>query len=390
MTAAGGRLLDITRLASRAGQALTGVDRVELAYLRRFLSDPVPVHGLARTGLGLLLIDRPGLEAFERAVVTGAWDRPDPLSRLSRKLDAAQRAALSMLRGCAVGRARLRSAGRLARRSGAAEYFNVGHADLDPRLLAALGAAGLRRSVLIHDTIPLDHPDWQRDGTVTRFAGKLAAALEGADRLIVASEAVAEGLARHANGNPMPPATLAPLGVAAVSPSPEELPRTLPPEEPYFVALGTVEPRKNIGLLLDVWEKERPDARLLLCGSRGWRNEETFARLDAGVPGVSEHPGLSDGAVSALLRGSRGLLFPSLAEGYGLPPLEAAAMGVPVLCGDLAIYRETLGSHGVYLPVADRYAWSKAISELVAQPAPAPEFTPPSWERHFRLVLTGS
>ena len=106
---------------------------------------------------------------------------------------------------------------------------------------------------------------------------------------------------------------------------------------PYFVTLGTIEPRKNHALLLDIWDRFAAEGRdaphLLLCGARGWNNAAVFARLDAGNPLVQERPGLSDGEIAALLVHSRGLLFPSLAEGYGLPPIEAAALGLPITLG---------------------------------------------------------
>ena len=91
------RVLNLTRLLSRAGRTLTGVDRVELAYLRRFLTDDTPVFGLIRTSLGWLFLDRDGMQAFQVAVTTGDWGRRGLLSRLSYRLSARRQAALSLL-----------------------------------------------------------------------------------------------------------------------------------------------------------------------------------------------------------------------------------------------------------------------------------------------------
>jgi glycosyltransferase involved in cell wall biosynthesis len=137
---------------------------------------------------------------------------------------------------------------------------------------------------------------------------------------------------------------------------------------------------------------------LLILGSRGWRSEALFRRLDShplrGVA-IEERAGLPDGAVAALVAGAAGMLFPSLAEGFGLPPLEAAARGVPVVAAPLPVWRETLGPYGVYLPVDDRYCWAQAVEGLAEERTGArragplrPALSPPSWPEHFRAALT--
>ena len=379
-------LLDITRLMSRAGRTLTGVDRVELAYLDQFLG-AAQAFGLARTGLGFLLLDHRGLSRFRQRLDSGDWGRIDGLSRWSRRLDPLQKAAVSSVRRDAIARARPRGLAKMVRTSGASDYFNIGHANLEAATLRAIGAAGLKRHVFLHDTIPLDHPQWQRPGTVERFRQKFDAAIAGSDRIICNSAATAADVERLATGL-VPPITVAHLGVTLPAAG-ERHPIT--PDGPYFVTIGTIEPRKNHALLLDVWDRlaDQPDGpTLVICGPRGWNNADVFARLDANMSDrVKEASGLTDAQLATLLMSGQGLLFPSLAEGYGLPPLEAAGLRVPVVCGDLAIYRETLGNIPIYLDPTEPYQWVKVINELVEQP-PAPEpFAPPTWEAHFKTVL---
>ncbi len=390
------RLLDISRLASRAGLVATGVDRVELAYLAALTDDrTAPLFGVCRTALGFVLLDRAGLTAFRDAVVTRQFPSPDILSRLNRQLSGPARLGQSFVRRVAVGRSLHRGLPRLLRRMPQGfTYINVGHSNLTAQVCQSVKAqVGARIAILIHDTIPLDWPDLQCPGTVADFARKLAVARRYADVIICTSAACAGDVTRHmVMMGRVPPILTAHLGVPQPVPQAEDIPPGVMPLRPYFVILGTIEPRKNHAMLLDIWEDWGPGApELLICGRRGWRNRSVFERLDAGVPHVTEVPDLTDGAVAALLTGSRGLLFPSLAEGFGLPPLEAAALGVPVICADLPPCRELLGNWAVYAASQDRYDWDKQIKRLLddARQDHRMPFVPPDWTGHFRTVLGG-
>lgn len=133
------------------------------------------------------------------------------------------------------------------------------------------------------------------------------------------------------------------------------------------MTVSTIEPRKNHTLLLDIWENLGPDApELHICGGRGWNNKEVFDRLASLPTGsqVFERNELNDSSLAAHVQASQGLLFPSHAEGFGLPLVEAAALGVPILCNDLEVLRETLGDIPVYAKVSDSYLWDKIVKEL--------------------------
>lgn len=393
MTETTPRLLDLTRLVSRSGRTLTGIDRVEMAYAEALFRRPDPVWALVRTSLGFLLLDRGGIGAIVAAAQTGAWGRRDILSRLSRKLDADRQRGQSFARAWAVDRCLARNLSRMCRRHlpEGVSYLNVGHANLGARVLQAMRTLpSARVTIMIHDTIPLDLPDLQREGTVDSFRRKVEAAGRYADLLLAPSEASRRDILRHL-GPAAPPVRAAHLGVTPARPDPAGLPAQLDLGRPYFVVLGTIEPRKNHAMLLDLWAESPPGgAQLLVCGGRGWRNEAVLARLDSGIAQVTELGGLDDGAISALLSGARALLFPSLAEGYGLPAIEAAALGTPVICSDLDVFRETLGEVGVYLPPTDRYLWKKTIEEFAGRAGAdrIRHFEAPSWDIHFRKVLS--
>ncbi|MCB1313451.1 MAG: glycosyltransferase family 4 protein [Sedimentitalea sp.] len=396
------RLLDISRLIRRAGRLPTGIDRVERAYLRHLLSRPEPLFALARTTLGYVLLDGRGAAGIaERIEGALPWGTADRLSLLARGKPEPVRRAESDLRRLALDRGRPnRLTATLAKHlpSGVA-YLNVGHSNLTDRTLWAVrhGAQG-RIAVMIHDTIPLDFPQLQRPGTPETFRGLLRRVRARADLVIHTTEATRTGNEAHmAAWGPVPPGVVAPLGVPVPVPDPSSIPTGLDLGRPYFVILGTIEPRKGHDLLLDIWQamaRDRPAGEvpgLLICGARGWVGRDVLDRLDGLAPDgpVRELPDLGDGAVAALLSGARALLFPSRAEGFGLPPMEAASLGVPVLASDLPSLREILREFPVYVANPDPYQWRDKIEALAqghgARPGEA--VVPPGWEAHFNTVL---
>ena len=375
------RCLDLTRLVGRAGKQHTGVDRVEMAYLTHLLAADAPLFGLVRTSLGYLLLDQTGCAAFRNRLARGDIGRPTLFSLLARRSDRARAGAESDLRRDAIGRARTHKLGDMLLRHlpRGASYINVGHTNLSRATVQGLRAVpGMRIAVMIHDTIPLDLPDMQRAGSVARFQTFFDRAMADADVIIANSHATAADVARHCDHPPE--ICVAPLGIDP--PKPGTAPRGSWTGQPYFVALGTIEPRKNHAFLLDLWDElvatQGPEApHLVIVGARGWRNKDVFARLDAGPPNVHELAGQDD-------------------EGFGLPPAEAVQLGTPVVCNTLEVLRETLGDNAIYADVADRYLWRDTIlrlargqdgaqSEMANQSA---EWHPPDWPSHFNTLLS--
>lgn len=406
------RLLDLTRLMSRAGRVLTGIDRVELAYLKDLLTRAKPSFGLVRTPLGYLLLDKAGLQGFaDRIEGRESWGEASRLSRVFSKLDKTQRRALSDLRRLAIARTNRRGLGKMLKRQLPADfaYLNVGHSNLNDRVVHGVKHGGKGRvTVMIHDTIPLDYPLFQTPDAVERFRNMLRRVRAQADLVIYNSYATRTDAERYmGEWGEVPQGIVAHLGVELADPAPTDLPDGLPPERPYFVSVGTIEPRKNHALLIRIWEQmaeETPPQdmpHLVICGSRGWLNEELFRRIDgSALTGVCLHEqaGLSDGAIAALLDRAAGALYPSLAEGYGLPMIEAAARGVPVVCADLAVYREVLGDIPVYASPKDSYLWQRTIKALASgrqagstaesgSGSGAQAFVPASWTQHFNKVF---
>ncbi len=138
--------------------------------------------------------------------------------------------------------------------------------------------------------------------------------------------------------------------------------------------------------------------KLHVVGRRGWNNEAVFAFMESSPlmgKTIVEETNLDDVRLAKLIAGCAGLVFPSHVEGYGLPALEAAQMGVPVICSDLPVFREILGDYGIFVPVDDRDGWIKAVTNVVKMHqngdsggANAREpLAVPRWQSHFGHVF---
>jgi glycosyltransferase involved in cell wall biosynthesis len=395
-------LIDLTRLVSRQGRAaLTGIDRVELHWLLHLLDRPDPLFALVRTAAGYLLLPREGaalVAAMTREGSSGGHrGQIDLLSRLTRRNDPARGRAETALRPLALARVPRPLLARALRRHlpQGAVWLNLGHANLTGGTFGAIRAAGLTSAVMIHDTIPLDFPHLCRADAPMAFAAKLLEVSAHADRVIHLTRTTRAKTESHLSRlGRVPQGITAPLGVTVAPPDFAALPAGLDLTRPYFVALGTIEPRKNHSLLLDVWDRLAKDGTppdLYILGGRGWADTSLLARLDARPAGIVELSGLSDGAVSALVAKARALLFPTLAEGYGLPPLEAAALGTRVVCSNLSVLREVLKDYPVYLSPSDSYSWTETIrAEMRAENRTGQVWQGnlPAWEDHFNAVLS--
>ncbi|MCP5036590.1 MAG: glycosyltransferase family 4 protein [Rhodobacteraceae bacterium] len=398
-------VLDLTRLVSRVGQGpMTGIDRVEAAYLSRLLDDATPLFALVRTSLGFALLDRKGARSLQaRLKGKTDWGGPDMLSRVLRKANPMRRAAESDLRRICIARTgKSGLAGMLARHlPEGVVWINVGHSNLEAPVFDAVHAiSGARAHIMVHDMIPLDFPEFQRPGTVELFERRMRNVSARADLIVYNSAQSQRDAERYfSEWGRVPKDLVAHLGVSLPKANVQDLPPELDLTRPYFVTIGTVEPRKNHALLLDVWEKlaEEPGItpQLFIIGNRGWNNNAVFARLDARPEGITELNGLCDGAMAALVKGARAALFPSLAEGFGLPPCEAVLLGTKVVVNDLSVTREILSNIPIYANAPDMYSWMQLIREIAGkteaeQKAEGQMDTShalPTWSEHFNLVL---
>jgi len=368
-------LIDVTRLlyGRMTGRLPTGIDRVGLEYIRHFGAGSRAL--LAWRGLSATLSPLDSARMFDLLLRPGA-----------------DVGAAFVAKACALGCA---SAG-----VGQCFLFNTGHYGLDHRGYAALPRRrGARPVVVVHDLIPITHPQYCRRGERERHLARMRNTLRMARGIVANSRHTLEDLKRFAAEArlPLPKAIVAPLAPALPSAAPG--PRPL--EAPYFVMLGTIEPRKNHLLLLRVWRRLAAQLgaaapKLVVIGSRGWEYDEIVRQLaDPALGGsVLERGPRSDQEVVTALRHAQALLMPSHVEGYGLPVAEALAAGVPVIASELAVFRDIAGAVPDYAATDDEERWQALILDYArpdsalrkAQLARLSGFRPTTWPQHFAAV----
>jgi glycosyltransferase involved in cell wall biosynthesis len=236
------------------------------------------------------------------------------------------------------------------------------------------------RVVTLHDGTFFSEPRVHRFVKRHFFRFWIRAGWRFAGGVIAVSRATAADITQ-AIGTPRAPIIVAPLGVDLTvfrAPSPDAVSafRTLvglPTDSQWLAFLGTIEPRKNLGALLDAYEIVKQSLGegtppLLISGGRGW-DELVLARLDARAPDSGIHllGYLPFEQLPALLGGAQAVLYPSLGEGFGLPVLEAMACGATVITTDRLAIPEVGGDAVVYTAV-DANAIAASILAVLADP----------------------
>ena len=404
-------LFDATRLFMRASRTSpTGIDRVTQAYGRWLLSR-TDIHTVPVCSLGGVLTSL-SPAAFRRVVEQRPSETAvaDDWRRLVEALTAPAAGVLALRLTAAKTSTETRPARYLRFGLGLAAnwrpqrhlagsiYLNVSHFGLEqPRLLDRLAARGVRTVAMIHDLIPIAHPEYCSPSAFGWHLRRVEALLEHAELLIANSRSTAAELAAFAEqtGRRLPPTCVAPLGLEPLF---HVRPRHGLGRRPYFVCVGTIEPRKNVALLLTLWRRlaERMgDATppLVLAGQRGWETEAIVDHLERSPPVrrfVHEINGLGDAELAVLIAGATGLLSPSFMEGFNLPVAEALAVGTPVIASDIGVHRELAPGARLIDPL-DGPAWLEAIEAAVLEraerpPNATPSHSPPGWPEHFAIV----
>jgi glycosyltransferase involved in cell wall biosynthesis len=225
----------------------------------------------------------------------------------------------------------------------------------------------------VHDLSWLERPqDFTAYERLWHRAGRFARLAERADRIVLVAAANTEALQRHWR--------VADEKIRIIAPGiPHRPVGALPPGVPerFFLSVGALEPRKDPELLVRAHARAGVDTELVFAGSG-----RLATRLRG--PGVTVVEGATDAQLGALYTNATALVSASRLEGFGFPPLEAAALGTPSVLNDLPVFHETLGDGATYVPVSDEDAWVEALRAAAESPRPAPDVSGFSWARAAR------
>ena len=386
-------ILDLSRLLSRSFHPTpTGIDRVEYVYARELLNripDRLAFAAVHPAGGYYGRLSSAAVRQF-LAFTAAKW-------RNAEQPDAKEGKAAA-IRHMFATRPR-----PVPRATGPRVYLQVSphHLDDPAQVGAILRAEGAKFVTLVHDVIPLSHPEFARPQGAVEHLRRVETIDAFADGIIGNSQATIDALAPHMRrGLDGRAICVAHFGADA----PDIFGETQEdvPDRPYFVYISTIEPRKNHLPLLKIWRRmieQLGDAApvLVLIGRRGWENENVIDMLERGelLRGhVIEAGEVSDNRMQALVAHARAMLMPSFAEGFGMPVVEALAAGVPVICSDIVAHREVGGDAPDYIDPLDGLGWMRAIDayampgsvERAAQVARIAAWRAPTWPDYFDIV----
>jgi glycosyltransferase involved in cell wall biosynthesis len=424
--------LDVTRIATRIIRATpTGIDRVELNYACEILRNNPELHVVSIittpwfTGALPTALVKDVLSRVERAWRLFEPASSDPLyatvcAHLETAIDTTVTktrrfegaTSIELFREGMIYPLRdlTRASARLKRRVHAVEkksavYLHTSHTMLEkPQRFQWLSGSGIKPVFFIHDTIPIELPEFCTEGAADKHTARMKTVAERAKLLLVNSDYTANSVNSHLKSVQIePPKNVTiPLGVdhwfadrASLSPPVKA--------RPYALCVGTIEPRKNLPFLLAVWrrlveEMGENTPRLVIVGRRGWENEnviDIFERSNFLAPYLVEVSGLSDAGMASLMAGATALLAPSFSEGFGLPVAECLSLGVPVIASDIPAHREVAGDYATLIDPLDGPNWLRVIksyfktdsverAEAVAKTA---HFKPLTWKSHVDAAL---
>lgn len=211
------------------------------------------------------------------------------------------------------------------------------------------GAIARRRVVTVHDLTYKRFPELLQKETLDNLEAHMTRELARADAVICVSESTRRDLLAFYDVDPSRAVAIhSGLGISAAPAPMDELPAR------YLLFVSTIEPRKNLGVLLDAFAKLRAsgyDGSLVVVGKIGWKSKEIAPRLRE--PGIVHLDYVDAARLATVYQRAEAFVFPSIYEGFGFPLLEAMSFGVPAIAARSSSLPEVGGDAALYFDDVD-------------------------------------
>jgi len=217
--------------------------------------------------------------------------------------------------------------------------------------------------ITVHDLIHLHLPG-QHPQIYIYFRFLLPRLMKNCRAVFTVSEATRQDIFKS-YGYPLERIYVIPNGVDTTTFSPDPTIRAA--NTPFLLMVGGRHPHKNVVETLDMSQYWKKDYRLVIvsCNQGSYRRMLEQKVLDLGLTDQVEFKDyLTHGELLRIYQGATALLYPSLIEGFGIPPLEALACGTPVIASDIPVFREVLGEAAQFVKLGNHQSWDEAIQSL--------------------------
>lgn len=351
-------IIDVTRLVGRTlkGFNPTGIDRVCIEYLRHFQTS---------TKTSIYLFNRLWIfnEKFSSLLIDALINQD---REKLKKLIPISLFNLSNSRTSEI-------------------FINVSHSGgLDsPNYSKVIKRLNLNAVFMVHDLIPIEHPELARPEELSKHKIRLKNILDTHALIIVNSERTKQRLIKYAVEKYKIPVSedkilVNYLGFSSKLAEAPDVDFNFVKEkyglkDEYFVVLSTIEPRKNHLILFYAWKSlyrllKDKTPQLVLIGRRGWESEQVIDFIERSNISkfIKELSSCTDSELKTILKNSQALLMPSLEEGFGLPVLEALMLDVLTVCSNIPVFKELFKDIPIYCSWSDATEWIKIVLKIIS------------------------
>lgn len=351
---------DITRIVQKINNNTpTGIDRVDIRYANSLLQLESIINVIYVIQSGKTLIQLPlSLSKIIINEKTNEWvcfNKNGPNKNredISKKIENY-----------------LKYPNKNLQKSANALYVNISHCGLDNLSIFnyAHNELNAKSLIYIHDLIPITHPEFTLEGDREKHIKRIKNALTYGSALITNSETTKLAITKFSDEiNKKLDIYVIEIGLEEIFVNNADTWNSCNTEN-YFITVGTIEPRKNYQFLIEVWKEileKNSELELYIVGKFGWNHNLVKCYLNNN-PKIKEKvhhlTNVKDIELVELYKKSKGFLYPTLVEGWGIPLKEALTIGLPCIVSDIDVLRECARNNSIFLSPINGQDWVQKI-----------------------------